>query len=67
VLASLAEGIRVVTVLLHPYMPASTDKLLTALTEARGGVRFGLEGAEFADRSGGWAVAALEPLFPKRS
>jgi methionyl-tRNA synthetase len=67
VLASLAEGIRVVTVLLHPYMPASTDKLLTAVTEARGGVRFGLEGAEFADRSGGWAVAALEPLFPKRS
>jgi methionyl-tRNA synthetase len=67
VLASLAEGIRVVTVLLHPYMPASTHKLLTALTEARGGVRFGLEGAEFADRSGGWAVATLEPLFPKRS
>ena len=67
VLASLAEGIRVLTVLLHPYMPVSTDKLLTVLTEARGGVRFGLEGAEFADRSGGWAVAALEPLFPKRS
>jgi methionyl-tRNA synthetase len=67
VLASLAEGIRVLTVLLHPYMPASTHKLLTALTEARGGVSFGLEAAEFAERSGGWAVAALEPLFPKRS
>jgi methionyl-tRNA synthetase len=67
VLASLVEGIRVVTVLLHPYMPAATEHLLGALTEARGGVRFGLEGAEFAGRSGGWAVAELAPLFPKRS
>ncbi|HEX5146377.1 MAG TPA: methionine--tRNA ligase, partial [Conexibacter sp.] len=30
-LATLAEGLRVVTVLLHPYMPSSTTKLLAAL------------------------------------
>jgi methionyl-tRNA synthetase len=67
VLTSLVEGIRVVTVLLHPYMPAATEHLLSALTEARGEVRFGLEGAEFAGRTGGWAVAELAPLFPKRA
>jgi methionyl-tRNA synthetase len=31
VLASLVEGLRVVTVLLHPYLPASTARLLAAL------------------------------------
>src|ERR1700748_3204783 len=30
-LASLAEGLRVVSVLLHPFMPASVDKLLAAI------------------------------------
>ena len=30
-LASLAEGLRVATVLLHPYMPEATDKVLAAL------------------------------------
>ncbi|MGH2914773.1 MAG: methionine--tRNA ligase [Solirubrobacteraceae bacterium] len=66
-LASLAEGLRVVTVLLHAYIPETTERLLTALTAARGGVRFGIEGADFAGRSGGWAVAQIEPLFPKMS
>jgi methionyl-tRNA synthetase len=31
VLSSLVVGLRVVAVLLHPYMPASTDTLLNAL------------------------------------
>src|SRR5215203_1226159 len=32
-LYSLAEGLRVVSVLLHPFMPASAERLLTALGE----------------------------------
>ncbi len=66
-LASLAEGLRVLTVLLHAYMPSSTATLLTALTPERepGSNPFGLEGAEFAGRAGGWAVSELAPLFPK--
>src|SRR5215203_5092797 len=33
VLYTLAEGLRVVSVLLHPFMPASAERLLTALGE----------------------------------
>jgi methionyl-tRNA synthetase len=33
VLGTLIEGLRVVTVLLHPYLPASTERLLAALDE----------------------------------
>jgi methionyl-tRNA synthetase len=60
-LASLAEGLRVVTVLLHPYMPETTDKLLSALRRPE--LDFG--GAEFAAQGWGGAVDAIEPLFPK--
>ncbi len=35
VLGSLIEGLRVVTVLLHPYLPASTERLLEALGAPR--------------------------------
>jgi methionyl-tRNA synthetase len=61
-LASLAEGLRVVTVLLHAYMPASTAKLLAAL--GRPDVSY----AGAALGAGGWdgEVGALEPLFPKQ-
>ena len=34
-LRSLAEGLRVVTVLLHPYMPETTERLLGALGAGR--------------------------------
>jgi methionyl-tRNA synthetase len=60
VLATLAEGLRVVSVLLHPYLPESTAKLLDAL----GAPGLSLAGAAF----GAGAierVQALEPLFPK--
>ena len=60
VLASLAEGLRVVSVLLCPYLPVSTTKLLDALgAEERGlaAARFGAGGVR--------RVGALEPLFPK--
>ncbi len=61
-LASLVEGLRVISVLLHPYMPSSTERLLGAL----GAPEVGFDGAAFAARGGGGSVVALEPLFPKR-
>ncbi|HEX5308725.1 MAG TPA: methionine--tRNA ligase [Solirubrobacteraceae bacterium] len=60
VLLSLAEGVRVVSVLLHPYLPDSTTKALDAL----GAPDISLASATFgsADLR---AVTALPPLFPK--
>jgi methionyl-tRNA synthetase len=62
-LAALAEGLRVTSVLLHPYMPASTDRALAAL----GAPDTAYETAAFRVRPGGGTVTALEPLFPKRT
>jgi methionyl-tRNA synthetase len=59
VLYGLAEGLRATTLLLHAYMPESTDKLLEALEEP------GRELAEFGSRGGGQKLGALPPLFPK--
>jgi methionyl-tRNA synthetase len=60
VLRTLAEGLRVVSVLLHPYLPASTAKLLAAL----GAPRLDLEQAKLG--TGSIAdVQPIEPLFPK--
>ena len=61
-LASLAEGLRAVSVLLHPYMPATTERLLETL----GDPETGYERALFAERGSGASVKAIEPLFPKR-
>jgi methionyl-tRNA synthetase len=61
-LASLAEGVRVVSVLLHPYIPASSARLL----EAIGAPRFEYDAASFSPHVAGGSVSALEPLFPKR-
>src|SRR5215210_490687 len=60
-LRSLAEGIRAVTVLLHPYMPETAAKLLAALREER----LDLESADFGSRPGGGTVGKLPQLFPK--
>ena len=59
VLASLAEGLRVVTLALSPYMPVKTRLLLDALGEGEGGAR------AFAPVGSGARTTALEPLFPK--
>ena len=67
VLVSLVEGLRVLNLLLYAYIPATAERLAGALTGDRGPEMFGLDGAEFAARSGGWAVAELAPLFPKRA
>ena len=60
-LRSLAEGLRVVTVLLHPYLPQSTAKLLEAL----GAPDTGLDSAEFGAGATGTEIGELAPLFPK--
>ena len=61
-LASLAEGVRVLSVLLHPYLPEATGKLLAALSAPE----LEYAGAAFSARGNGRTVQALEPLFPKR-
>ena len=61
-LASLAEGVRVLSVLLHPYLPEATGKLLAALSAPE----LEYAGAAFSGRGNGRTVQALEPLFPKR-
>jgi methionyl-tRNA synthetase len=62
VLASLAEGLRVVSLLLHPYLPASTDKLLDVL----GVSDRGLAAASYGAGAGlPRRFGAIEPLFPK--
>jgi methionyl-tRNA synthetase len=61
VLATLAEGLRVVSVLLHPYLPDSTARLLAAL----GAPDLSLAGADFGEGSV-QRVEPLEPLFPKK-
>ncbi|MHB8241861.1 MAG: methionine--tRNA ligase [Solirubrobacteraceae bacterium] len=60
VLRSLAEGLRVVTVLLWPYLPTSAERLLAAL----GAPELSLPGAELGAGSIE-RVQALESLFPK--
>jgi methionyl-tRNA synthetase len=60
-LRSLAEGLRVVTVLLHPYVPGSAERLLAAL----GRPELDLAGARYGGAPGGQRVEAIDPLFPK--
>jgi methionyl-tRNA synthetase len=61
VLRTLAEGMRVVTVLLSPWIPGAAEKLLEAL----GTPDLSLDGARFGTGRIG-TVASLEPLFPKQ-
>jgi methionyl-tRNA synthetase len=61
-LASLAEGVRVISVLLAAYIPTSARKLLDAL----GAPGVSLSEAQFAERGSGRTVTALDPLFPKQ-
>jgi len=59
VLYSLAEGLRVVSLLLHAYMPETGDRMLTALGEEERAL------ASFGSRGGGQETEKLPPLFPK--
>jgi methionyl-tRNA synthetase len=61
-LASLHEGVRAVSVLLHPFMPASAERLLEAL----GTPGHAYAAAAFAAHARSATVEPLTPLFPKR-
>jgi methionyl-tRNA synthetase len=59
VLYNLAEGLRVTTLMLSPYLPRSAERLLEALGEESP------ELAELGSRPGGQSIERLPPLFPK--
>jgi methionyl-tRNA synthetase len=59
VLYGLAEGLRVIGLLLIPYIPLSAEQLLSALGEPERAL------AEFGSRPGGARVERIAPLFPK--
>jgi methionyl-tRNA synthetase len=61
VLYSLAEGLRVVSVLVHPFIPQSAERLLGAL----GREDLSLEVARFGAVPGGATVGELAQLFPR--
>jgi methionyl-tRNA synthetase len=60
-LYSLAEGLRVVSVLLHPFMPTSAERLLRAL----GHEDLSLESARLGAVGGGAQIGELGQLFPR--
>ncbi len=61
VLRSLFEGLRVVSLLLHPFIPAATDTLLNAMQFQDRDYAL----AEWLERVGGMSEV-IPPLFPKR-
>ncbi|MGZ5338155.1 MAG: class I tRNA ligase family protein [Thermoleophilaceae bacterium] len=61
VLFTLAEGLRVVSVLLHPFIPGSTERLLAAL----GQDDLSLDNARLGALGGGAEIGELAQLFPR--
>jgi methionyl-tRNA synthetase len=61
-LRTLAEGLRVLAVLLWPWLPVSSDKLLDALGTPDRSLQCARLNAGLVQR-----VAALDPLFPKHA
>jgi methionyl-tRNA synthetase len=61
VLYGLAEGLRVVSVLLLPFMPDSAERLLAAL----GAEDRSLDAARFGAVAGGARTGELGQLFPR--
>jgi methionyl-tRNA synthetase len=59
VLYNLAEGLRVLALLLHAYMPETSGKLLEALAEGNRDLD------AFGARGGGQTIERIPPLFPK--
>jgi methionyl-tRNA synthetase len=59
VLYNLVEGLRATTLLLVPYLPDTSERLLTALAEESRSL------AELGSRGGGQKVERIPPLFPK--
>ncbi len=61
VLATLVEGIRVITVLLHPFLPETTAKLLAVL----GAEDVAFDGTRGLQPGKVTQVGDIDPLFPK--
>ena len=61
ILYGAAEGLRVVSVLLHPFLPDASARL----REALGQEDLSFDFAEFGRVGGGARVEELEPLFPR--
>jgi methionyl-tRNA synthetase len=61
VLYTLAEGLRVVTVLVQPFMPETAERVLSAL----GQTDTALERARIGAGRGGASIEKLPPLFPR--
>ena len=59
VLYSLAEGLRTLALLLHAYLPETSDHVLDVLGERE------RELVEFGSRGGGAQTERIPPLFPK--
>jgi methionyl-tRNA synthetase len=59
VLYNLVEGLRVVTLMLVPFLPDTAETLLATLGEEGRGL------AELGSRGGGQTVERISPLFPK--
>jgi methionyl-tRNA synthetase len=59
VLYNLVEGLRVTTLLLVPYLPQTSEHLLSALGEESRAL------ADLGSRPGGRGVERVSPLFPK--
>ncbi len=61
VLYGLVEGLRVISILLHPFMPEATTRLLDAI----GAEDRSIAAARFGDVERLGAVSGIAPLFPK--
>ena len=61
VLLGLAEGLRVVSLLLWPFVPTAAERLLDAL----GAEDRSVDAAEFGSVAGGVTIGELGQLFPK--
>jgi methionyl-tRNA synthetase len=66
VLGTLVEGLRVVAVLLWPYLPASSERLLAALGAGGGAIDLSLAGATLG-AGNITRVEKIESLFPKEA
>jgi len=63
VLFSLAAGLKAVTILLWPFIPASAERALASLGQDPTAV--GLDRAAWGDRVAGARMTAVPPLFPR--
>jgi methionyl-tRNA synthetase len=62
VLFELADGLRVLAIVLAPYLPETAPQILTALGQD---VSLELEGARSGQTRPAEGIAPAEPLFPR--